>query len=316
MSKAFATAMQERQLAWARDDHIEASALEQTSGGTWVLKRECRDLNLFRPDWLGYITRKEHRWFRSLISSQALAVNLFAPLEKDRALCVSVLQQLLPDRTFEPSDSTIVCFEHTPEAAPCWLGEEHTHQPTQIDMHVEVRRSGVCLGHLLIEVKYTEHGFGCCRGWAKGEANRTDCENITELVKSPQKSCWLAREQGRHYWAIMSDPTSSIRLDAVQQTDACPFRDGRYQMMRNRVLADELQRRSNAAWSDFAVCLHPGNAEVLKLPKRPEGIVESFRSLSFPTAVRQWNPREIVEVVRRSSVSLADWADWMEERYF
>ncbi len=318
MRKPFATAMQERQLAWARNGQIEASALEQTRGGTWVLRWKRRDLNLFRPNWLGYIKgkRKEHRWFRSLISSQAFAVNIFAPLREDPALCIGVLRSLLPDRALESSDSAVVRFEHTPDEAPGWLGEQNTRQPTQIDVHIEVRRSGVCLGHVLVEVKYTERDFGSCRGWAKREANLKDCENTTELVRSPNRICWLARTQNRHYWELMSDPTSSIRLDAVPLTDPCPFRDGRYQMMRNRVLADVLKRKTGADWSDFAVCLHPANGDVRMLLNGSEGIVESFRSLSSFTAVREWNPKEVVNAIRRRSTTLGDWGNWMEQRYF
>ena len=154
MRKPFASAIQERQLAWARDGHIATSALEQSRGGTWILNAEHRGLNLFRPGWLDYIKGREHLWFRSLISSQAFAINIFAPCAEDSTLCINVLRFLLPDRELASGDSAIVCFEHTPGGSRSWLGEEGTRQPTQIDVHIEARRSG----HVLVEVKYTEHG--------------------------------------------------------------------------------------------------------------------------------------------------------------
>ena len=76
-----------------------------------------------------------------------------------------------------------------------------------------------------------------------------------------------------------------------------PFRHGSYQTMRNRVLADELVRRTGAEWADFAVCRHPSNETLVNL-KEPvcstRNGLAAFRALSFNDGVLDWNAEEVV----------------------
>lgn len=129
-----ATAIRDRQLAWARAGGVPIEALEERYGKvSWVLKHEYRKRNLFRPEWWDYIQGAEHRWSRALNSSQCFAVNLFAPL-KDDALCArKLLELLLPGRSLDDRDSVSVEFEFTPTGSAAWLGERG--QATQIDDH-------------------------------------------------------------------------------------------------------------------------------------------------------------------------------------
>jgi hypothetical protein len=55
----FATAMRNRQLAWALAGGVPIDALEERHGKVpWVLKFECRERNLFRSEWWKYIAGK------------------------------------------------------------------------------------------------------------------------------------------------------------------------------------------------------------------------------------------------------------------
>src|SRR5262249_26341265 len=147
-----------------------------------------------------------------------------------------VLRGLLPDQTLDPTDEVRVRFEYTPTLANTWLGE--TGQPTQIDVYIEIKRGQRPLGHLLIEVKYSESSFGMCRGWNKKvggqfqNPDRTRCENVAKVIDEPTAGCWLAQVERRKYWNLMGKSSSSLQISAIRQSEKCPFRYGIYQMMR------------------------------------------------------------------------------------
>jgi hypothetical protein len=236
----------------------------------------------------------------------------------------------MPERSIKDEDQVIADFEFTPVEAPTWLGEEK--QPTQIDVYFEVKRQAECIGHVLIEVKYSERSFGACRGWTKRvpkgkhdldpikfNQDRSRCLNIAAVINSPNTQCWLAEQEGRNYWELLKTPSSSIRLDVIQQTSGCPFRYGLYQMMRNRVLADELMRHTGAKWAEFIVCRHPKNDKVIELKDDVYlslNAVTAFRSFSNPNSVLEWNPIDILRAIASTSDSLQDWELWMRDRYF
>lgn len=324
MTESFAAIARNHQLAWALNGGVPVAALEVRHGQvSWLLTPEYRKLNLFRPDWWDYIAHAEHRWSRALNSSQCFAVNIFAPLADDRVRARRVLQLLLPARSLLQDDRVSVRFEYTPDHTPAWMGERQ--QPTQIDVYFQVTRSCQCIGHVLVEVKYSEDSFGCCRGWTS-KLGRTKCNpdpsrclNASAIASGPQANCWLAEEEGRRYWEILSAPESSIRMEAIRLVGACPFRYGLYQMMRNRVLADELARHSEPAWADFAVCRHPANDAVVLLDEPVSGhrdAIRAFRSISINGAISDWNAQKLVEVIGSTDEKIKDWKAWMVGRYF
>jgi hypothetical protein len=324
VTKPFAESMRDRQLKWALGAGIPIAALEKRHEKvSCVLKPEHQKLNLFRQGWWAHIEGKEHLWARALNSSQCFAVNVFAPLAEEGGRAKSALQVLLPKRDLGSQDTVCVEFEFTPEGAPTWLGERR--QATQLDVYFRITRSGRCLGHVLVEVKFTETSFGCCRGW---EANPNEpirnpdpsrCLNVSAILSAPQANCWLAQMEGRQYWKIMSDAESSIRKEAIRMAGVCPFRHGLYQMMRNRVLADELARRTGSAWADFAVCRHPANLALIVLKEPVSSVpdaIGAFRSLSSDEAVLDWDAEKIVRTISSTDDRLKDWEKWMLERYF
>ena len=325
-SKTFAKVMRDRQLAWARDGNLTDGVLEERHGKlSWVLKRTHQRSNLFLDEWWTHIAGREHRWARALNSSQCFAVNLFGPLAKNNERARRALQRLLPSRVIGLDDTISVEFEFTPPGARDWLGEKG--QPTQIDVYFKIERSGQCVGHVLVEVKFTETGFGCCRGW-KGKSrgqwlnpDRARCRNVSAIVANPKVNCWLASPQGeaRRYWEIISRPDSSLRESAIRAAGECPFRYGLYQMMRNRLLGDELVRHTRASWADFIVCHHPDNKAILELEEAVSvnsDAVTAFRSLSSDDSVHVWNAADVVEKIRSIDNQLATWESWMHKRYF
>jgi hypothetical protein len=317
--------MRNRQLAWALAGGIPREALEKRHGKlSWILEFEQRKRNLFRPSWWDYIKGFEHRWARALNSSQCFAVNLFAPLKEssdagDSVPARKMLETLLPARSLSEQDSISVDFEFTPPGSAAWLGERG--QATQIDVCFQIARSGRCYSYVLVEVKFSEASFGSCRGW-KPKSDNPDpgrCLDVSAIMAPPHSKCWLVESEGRKYWDIMSRRKSTIQQDAISQVDGCPFRFGLYQLMRNRVLADELVYQKGAAWADFAVCFHADNQKVLALPEpvsSTSNVFEAFRFLSSPDAVLDWNAEKVLGVIRSNDDRLGDWERWMYDRYF
>jgi hypothetical protein len=324
MAESFAANARNHQLAWALNGGVPVEALEVRRGRvSWVLKPEHRKLNLFRPYWWDYIAHAEHLWSRALNSSQCFAVNMFGPLADDCVRARRALQLLLPGRSLRAEDGVRVRFEYTPQDGPAWMGERK--QPTQVDVYFQVTRSVQCVGHVLVEVKYSESSFGCCRGWeskpdgAKRNPDPSRCLNASAIASAPQANCWLAEEEGRRYWELISAPGSSIRMEAIRLGGACPFRHGLYQMMRNRVLADELARHTGPAWADFAVCRHPDNDAVVLLDEpvsEHRNAIRAFQSISTDGAVCDWNAQKLVEVIGSTDKTITDWNAWMRGRYF
>lgn len=233
-----------------------------------------------------------------------------------------VLCQLFPGREISTHDRVKTHFEWTPRGAPSWLGERG--QPTQVDVCFEISRNGQLLGFILVEVKFTESEFGACRGWhGKRDGqwtnpDRTGCCDTSRLVESPVTHCWLSKVEGRHYWDLMGKAGSSIRIGSIRPLGFCPFQNGLYQLMRNRVLADELARRTGA-WTEVAMCHHPDNHVLMHLEQPVAGSddpLEAFGRISFPGAVQHWNAHQVVDAIADADPLLAGWKDWVERRYF
>jgi hypothetical protein len=90
-------------------------------------------------------------------------------------------------------------------------------------------------------------------------------------------------------------------------------------MMRNRVLADELARRTGAAWAEFAVCRHPANQPLIVLKEPVSSVrdaIGAFRSVSTIDAVLDWDAETLIGIIGSIDDRLKDWETWMLGRYF
>jgi len=320
-SRPFAARMRDHQRRWALAEHIPPEALEPERA--WVLKKEFERRNLFRPDWWQPIAGKEHRWARALTSSQCFGVNLFGPLQGQPAHCRRLVERLLPHRALQADDTVGIRFEHTPLGAPEWLGERG--QPTQVDVFLEVARGTKPVGYVLVEVKFTESEFGGCRGWNGRRDGATlntkpkRCLDVASVLDDPAHTCWLAEEHGRTYWTLMTKPDSTLKTDQIRRAQACPFRHGLYQLMRSRVLADELRRQVPDAWAEVVVCRHPANQELVHLEDavaHNSNAFAAFRALSAQDAIRDWNAEDVAGTIASVAPGCGQWLSWMQCRYF
>lgn len=327
----FASRAKASQILWADRRKGEIEREPRKSGPSWVLTDQHRARNLFRADWWRHIEGKEHTRATSLVSSQCFAVNLFGPLTEKPSRGRAFVNALLPHYALEPTDEVTTCFEWSPDEVRIWLGEGK--QPTQVDVCLQVQRRDEIVGYVMVEVKFTESEFGSCRGWngripkarrKDGQSswqnpNRTRCEVVDTILAVPSEQCWLAQTEHRAYWALIDKPDSTIRPEKFEKGAACPFRHGLYQLMRNRVLGDELRRHRKGAWVEFAVCRHPDNDGLARLIEPVAGsldALEAFRRISEPGSVLDWNALHVVDHVASTDPTLADWQGWMKERYF
>lgn len=298
----------DHQIEWARASG-KSGFLD--SKPEWVLRKDKRQENLFEPDWMRLISRREHRWFRALNSSQAFAVNLFGPVACDRGLARTVFDQLVPQRATGANDEVWVCLEYTPDDGPAWLGEKNSRQPTQVDVAFEVRHRSVAVGFLLIEVKLSE-AFGTCRGFKhqkKTCGDSSPCSDARSVLANPEANCYMVSEEKRRYWKILKSVQPPLTFDLLPPHAACPFSHGLYQLMRNRVLADALVTHGGAEWADFAVCAHPSN------DSGSMEVIQEFRDLFGNGGLLSIDPSVLISTVATSNRRLDSWAEYMRERY-
>ncbi|WP_227340270.1 PGN_0703 family putative restriction endonuclease [Sphingopyxis sp. P8] len=316
----FVKQMKQHQVRWAAANGLHPAATENGGSRDHVLLHERRSQNLYDPDWWELISGKEHRWARSLTSSQCFAVNLFGPLVDDPELAKQVFESLFPHR-IEAGISVEVALEFAPEETGKWLGE--AGQTTQVDACFIVSRSGAQVGFALVEVKLAETGFGTCRGArvagenGSGNPDPRRCEAFGQVHRSPQTVCWMVTRHGRRYWDWLND-TDWFDLSHVPDAEGCPFRDGVYQLMRNAVLARALMVEAGAEWAEVAVCVHAGNhiAHILKYPIAGlADALDAARLIAPRAGFESLAPAAIVAATEASNPSCSEWARWMQERY-
>ncbi len=273
--------------------------------------------HLFDSTWRALLEGPEHRYFEEPHSSQAFAVNLFAPLAQDEELALAFLREQCPELASGEMRVRVRLEAAIPGAGE-WLGERGIG--TSPDFVVEVEERGVWTGCVIGEVKLTEGEFGGCKGWfdeahppSRNEA-REWCLEGGAVAGAPQRRCFMARQHGRRYWEYLDVE----RLRGL--AEPCPFREDLYQLMRNHALAQAVVREvASVEWALFVVCAHEGNRAVRRLAAPVAGerdALKAFRAVAGEGAVESWDPRAMVARLARLEPKLAGWREWMMERYF
>ena len=189
-----------------------------------------------------------HRMVGHVRSSQAFALNLFAPLDPAGrvrvAAAVGIDAATVSEPRFEWSDPE----DH--------LGERTNASPhaTQVDVILD------CIGPsgkrtaLLIEVKLSEDDFNPCSAWLSSKNDRLDvCGSVGPFGNDPT-SCFQLRNHGREHRRRYDEALGS--LSAVDSTDdsGCWFRFGGNQAMRNVALARTIVENGQADSAVVALC--------------------------------------------------------------
>ena len=175
-------------------------------------------------------------------SSQALALDVFGTLQVHpyrNQLVTIMMQRAFPDRG--PSS---VCWNVGKEVEVHTLGEP---RPTQLDAQIEGEADVVA-----VESKFCESVAGSC-----SQPKSRQCNGRYELQTNPDNGvaarCALSGK-GIRYWEHIPELFS---LDADQDIPGeCPFRDGKYQYMRNFVAAESLALSAEPPKKSYFVLLY------------------------------------------------------------
>lgn len=197
-----------------------SGAIDTETGEGHVFLPEQGDLNLFDTALAKFIpAHNRHRWFRSMLSSQALAVSVIGTMVQRSML--SLLSELQCDDSLplvtEKQDFRLVGLEYTPK----WL--EMGKRKSQIDAYAESPG-----WRLAIECKLTEPDMGHCQMSKDGEPQKA----YEELPG--YKFCNRVMYNGAAYWRYWPE-ISDLPLP-TDCTDDCPMHRT-YQVARNVICA-------------------------------------------------------------------------------
>gem|GEM_PF-2359607 len=179
-------------------------------------------------------------------SSQAFALNLFAPIEPDDlvALCrrLDIAAVSAGPVRFEVGDPDGLLCEATVRSA-------HT---TQIDVVIPAELEDGTRHLLAVEVKLSETDFGHCTAWsAQSNDSRDVCGSGLPFGGAPER-CFqlrnLDRGPRRRYDDYLSFPQPAT------STAGCWFRDGTNQIMRNVALLNAMTATGQADAATFVLC--------------------------------------------------------------
>ena len=203
-----------------REANIAPEVIDPNAGEGHVFKKEQEVLNLFSPELCLFIPpENRHQWFRSMISSQALAVSVIGTMIRrgDTDLLAKLeCDDLMPLAT-EDAHFWFASFEY----AVWWL--EKGRRKTQIDLFAQSPNF-----RLAVECKLTEREIGQCLKSEEGEREAA----YSEIAG--YKICPRVAMNGATYWHYWPD-ISNQRIPEVC-TDDCPLHIT-YQLARNVMAA-------------------------------------------------------------------------------
>jgi hypothetical protein len=199
-----------------------------------------------------------HRFVLHRHSSQAFALNLFAPLNHDGVVAVMHHLGMPVAEAAEPE------FEY--EDASDALAEARTSSPhkTQIDVVLRGRSGNGQQLLALIEVKLTETDFSTCSAYHNDANPRRDNCYSPGLFGSSPTNCFQLNNHGvgrRLYDAYLAG--SAVRLAEAPRNDGgCLVRTGLNQPMRNLALAHRLLADKQADHVVYALAAPSGHQSI------------------------------------------------------
>lgn len=313
----FAETLKQHLATWRQHD----KRLQTDGAHPWVLNWPLRAHNYFGDqEWYELVAGKLHHWGHALNSSQAFAVNLFAPA-RFSADVARALWKVLPAGALHSDPQRVdVQFEYSgPDEsfAKRQLGEAGV--PTQIDVALQgIFENGV-RRFQFVEVKLTESHFGMCRGAGTGKKAVNPaperCQSLARVHADPAGQCWLTESEHRRYWELTRLPLGLTVI--ADEMGGCPWQGGLYQLMRNWALARALVEYKIAVSVDLSVCVHPGNQEATRLRTAVAGtnnLLQAFNAMATPMKVVDLDLQKLLKV-QDAAGAPSGWRTYMETRY-
>jgi hypothetical protein len=191
-----------------------------------------------------------HRWVRSVRSSQAFALNLFAPLTD------AGVAQVIAGMGHPVAEVESIIFEYEDESDCLAEASRRSPHRTQVDVLLRATTvTGQRVG-VLIEVKLTESDFGSCSAFQSPDnPSRATCGQ-PGLFGGDPNSCFQLQNHGyghrRYAEALVDIPLTLPEPDAA--CGGCWLRRGNSQPMRNLALAHLLVGDGEFDRAIYALC--------------------------------------------------------------
>lgn len=273
-------------------------ALDQRRGGGLVFAKGYEHLNLFDPELsLLLPPERRHRWFRSLTSSQALALSVLGNVAKRAEL--EILSSLICDDSASLSDESGPFWFYAFEFTPWWL--ELGKRKTQIDLYLvsNTRR-------IAIECKLTEADIGTCDFVQKGRGHSA----FSSLPG--YEVCSRVRQNGAKYWIYWS------QLSDLSFPQACPDRCPiykTYQLARNVMAAAVNPADATVDGRGSALLLYDARNPAFKVEEGGPQIARDTRGLlKDPSLLRSANWQSLARLLD-SAGGYEDLLAFMKDKY-
>ena len=192
-------------------------------------------------------------------SSQAFALNLFAPLGN------AGLRDVLAGLGIDVPSKITWTYEWSPADDVLREGRPDSPHATQIDVRIDCLDGGANRIVVLGEVKFTEDGFGECSAFTSAANPWRDVCRTPGLFGEQPERCWMLRNHTRNpamrtrSYADLLAHRQISPPPPVADDGGCWVRRSRSQPMRNLALAEHLIGSSQAdrvVWALIAPAGH------------------------------------------------------------
>ncbi|MDQ3177738.1 MAG: hypothetical protein M3Q72_09365 [Actinomycetota bacterium] len=197
-----------------------------------------------------------HHMVGHVRSSQAFALNLFAPLDENGrrgvAAALGVDAAAVSEPLFEWSDPEDQLRERT-HASP---------HATQVDVRFDCVAASGARFACLIEVKLSEPDFNPCSAWLSPNNDSLDVCATSGPFGNDTGACFQLRNHDREHRRTYDTALGTLVVDDAGGTSGCWFRFGGNQVMRNVALGRSLIERGAADEVVVALCAPNGHRAV------------------------------------------------------
>jgi hypothetical protein len=188
-----------------------------------------------------------HHMIAHVRSSQAFALNLFAPLDREGLRAVAAVLDVdavaVEEPRFEWSDPDDELGERT-HASP---------HATQVDVRLDCKTTDGATVVCLVEVKLSEPDFNPCSAWLSSRNDRLDVCASSGPFGNDTDACFQLRNHDRDHRRSYDSALGPLVAMSGDE-GGCWFRFGGNQIMRNAALARSLVTRGMAERAVVALC--------------------------------------------------------------
>jgi hypothetical protein len=191
-----------------------------------------------------------HRFVLHHRSSQAFALNLFAPLD------AAGMTSALALAGFADATETTIEFEYSDDLDRLQEARKSSPHRTQVDVVLRGTTPGGVRAVVLIEVKLTEIDFGWCSAYENPANPARDVCCSPGLFGGDVEGCFQLSSHGtgRRRYDYYLREASFVAPTGIADAGGCAVRGGRNQPMRNLALAHVLLEEGLADHVAYVLC--------------------------------------------------------------